>query len=162
MRILLVLDGQLRPDTVEAASAALASFAAEREVVVMHEAEVGVGHLLELALRNALPDRDVVGVLTQVVVDPEEPSEPHAIAGVRSLRVLVESGALVICSAAGSAPVALDEIGAMHRVAGAVDPGRTATLLARRLDASLALMADDGAGFRVLSPAARPPTRYAR
>jgi len=154
MRILLVLGGQLRPDTVEAASAALASFAAEREVVVMHEAEVGVGHLLELALRNALPDRDVVGVLTQVVVDPEKPSEPHAIAGVRSLRVLVESGALVICSAAVSAPVALDEIGAMHRVTGAVDPGRTATLLARRLDASLAMMADDGAGFRVLSPAA--------
>jgi carbamate kinase len=155
MRILLALDGQLRPDAVEAAAASLARVAAEHEVVVVHEAEVSVGHLLELALRNALPDRDVVGVLTQVVVDPEEPGEPHAIAGVRSLRVLVDSGALVICSAAGSAPVALDELGAMHRVEGAVDPGRTATLLARRLDASLGLMAaDDDAGFRVLSPAA--------
>ncbi|HEX3041011.1 MAG TPA: hypothetical protein VHP56_02845 [Solirubrobacterales bacterium] len=155
MRTLLALGGRLRPDAVGPAAAAVASFAAEHEVVVMHEAEVSVGHLLELALRNALPDRDVVGVLTQMVVDPENPGEPHAIAGVRSLRVLVDSGALVICTAAASAPVALDEMGAMHRVEGAVDPGRTATLLARRLDASVALMAPDGgAGVRVRSPVA--------
>jgi carbamate kinase len=155
MRVLLALRGRLPPDTVEAATTALAGFAAEHQVVVVHEAEVTVGHLLELALRNALPDRDVVGVLTQVVVDPEKPGEPHAIAAVRSLRILVDSGALVICSAAGSAPVALDGMGEMRRVAGTVDAMRTAALLARRLDANLVVMAPDGdAGVRVRSPAA--------
>jgi len=38
------------------------------------EGEGMVGHLLELGLRNALPDRDVVTVLTEVVVDVDDPA----------------------------------------------------------------------------------------
>ena len=34
----------------------------------------GNGHMLELALRNALPDRDVVSVLTEVVVAADDPA----------------------------------------------------------------------------------------
>jgi len=88
---------------VESAAAALAELAAEHELIVTHgngppagllalqnesfpdvppypldvldaESEWMVGHMLELALRNALPDRDVVSVLTQVVVADDDPA----------------------------------------------------------------------------------------
>lgn len=38
------------------------------------ESEGMVGHLLEVALRNALPERDVVTVLTEVVVGADDPA----------------------------------------------------------------------------------------
>lgn len=88
---------------VEAAAAALAELAAEHELIVTHgngpqvgllalqseafpdvppypldvldaESEGVVGHMLELALRNALPERDVVSVLTEVVVAADDPA----------------------------------------------------------------------------------------
>ena len=156
MRILLALGGNAllrrgepasadnQRRKVEVAAAAIAEIAAEHEVIVVHEAEVTFGHLLELALRNALPDRDVVGVITHVVVDPEKPGEPepHAIAEIRSLRALVESGALVVC-AGGGIPVAIDGLGNMHGVEAVVDKDLTAALLARRLDADLLLLLTD-------------------
>lgn len=139
MRILLALAGK-----VEGAGPALAEIAAEHEVIVLHADDVGAGHALELALRNALPDRDVVSVLTQVVVSPERPGEPDAIAEVRSLRALLDAGALVICAAAERLPVSLDGHGALHEVEGAVDMDLIAALLARRLDADLLVMLSDG------------------
>ncbi len=88
---------------VETAAAALAELAAEHELIVTHgngpqvgllalqseafpgvppypldvldaESEGMVGHMLELALRNALPERDVVSVLTEVVVAEDDPA----------------------------------------------------------------------------------------
>jgi carbamate kinase len=88
---------------VETAAAAIAELAAEHEVVVTHgngaqvgllalqseafpdvpaypldvlgaESEGMVGHMLELALRNRLPERDVVSVLTEVVVAGDDPA----------------------------------------------------------------------------------------
>jgi carbamate kinase len=88
---------------VEAAAKAIAELADHHELIVTHgngpqvgllalqsesfpdvpsypldvldaESEGMVGHLLELGLRNALPDRDVVTVLTEVVVDAEDPA----------------------------------------------------------------------------------------
>jgi carbamate kinase len=149
------------------------------------ESEGMVGHMLELALRNELPDRDVVSVLTEVVVAADDPAfgkptqpigpvydkeraqglrlergwtmgrdgngyrrlvpspEPHAIAEIRSLRALLNAGALVICAGGGGIPVALDGLGTMEGVEAVVDKDLTAALLARRLDADLLVMLTD-------------------
>jgi carbamate kinase len=199
---------------VEMAAAALAGLAAEHEVIVTHgngpqvgllalqneafpdvppypldvvdaESEGMVGHMLELSLRNLLPERDVVSVLTEVVVTGDDPAfrrptkpigpvydeaeaqrlrrernwtlgrdgggyrrlvpspEPYAIAEIRSLRVLVDSGALVICAGGGGIPVALDGVGTMHGVEAVIDKDLTAALLARRLDAEMLVMLTD-------------------
>lgn len=155
MRILLALGGNAlcprepvaAPDQdreVEAAAAALAEVAVEHEVIVVHNSGVHGGQLLELALRNALPDRDVVSVLSQIVVAADNPlSEPQAIAEVRSLRALLDAGALVICAGGGSIPVALNGTGTLHWVEAVIDMDLTAALLARRLDADLLLMLTD-------------------
>lgn len=199
---------------IELAAGALAEVAAQHEVIVTHgngpqvgllalqsesypdvppypldvlgaESEGMVGHMLELALRNELPERDVVSVLTEVVVAPDDPAfihpskpigpvyeeararqlsrsrgwtiapdgsgyrrvvpspEPHAIAEIRSLRVLVDSGALVICAGGGGVPVALDGLGTLRGVEAVVDKDLTAALLARRLDADMLVMLTD-------------------
>lgn len=199
---------------VEQAATALAALTAEHEVIVTHgngpqvgllalqneafpgvpaypldilgaESEGMVGHMLELALRNRLPERDVVSVLTEVVVAGDDPAfrkptkpigpvyseeeaqrlrhdrgwtlgrdgegyrrlvpspEPNAIAEIRSLRVLVDSGALVICAGGGGIPIALNGDGTMHGVEAVIDKDLTAALLARRLDADLLLMLTD-------------------
>jgi carbamate kinase len=222
---------QLR--NVELAASILAEVAAEHEVILTHgsgpqagllalqseaypdvppypldvlgaECEGMVGHMLELALRNELPERDVVSVLTEVVVAADDPAftrpslpigpvyseararelsrrrgwtvaadgggyrrvvpspAPHAITEIRSLRVLVDSGALVICAGGGGVPVVLDGVGNMHGVEAVVDMDLTAALLARRLDADMLVLLTDveavkldwgGAGERSLTSA---------
>ncbi|MGN6254002.1 MAG: hypothetical protein ACTHO8_03355 [Solirubrobacterales bacterium] len=156
MRIVLSLGGNtlvrpvgssLSPNQrreVETAAEALAEIATGNEVLLAHAHPSPAGHLLELALRNALPERDVVSVLTQVVVVPDRSSlAPHAIAEIRSLRVLLDSGALVICAGDNGIPVALDGLGKMREVGATVDGDLTAALLARRLDAELLMMLAD-------------------
>lgn len=198
---------------VAAAAEALAGVAADHELILTHgngpqvgllalqnegygavapypldvlgaESEGMVGYMLELALRNALPGRDLVTVLSAVVVDAEDgahapskpigpvyaaeearrlvaergwsigpdgdgfrrlvPSpEPQAIVELRSLRTLIEAGALVICAGGGGIPVALNGDGTMHGVEAVVDKDLTAALLARRLDADLLVMLTD-------------------
>jgi carbamate kinase len=149
------------------------------------ESEGMVGHMLELALRNALPGREVVTVLTEVVVSPQDPAfhrpskpigpvygeeqarrlaaergwtvgpdghgfrrlvpspDPHAIAELRSLRVLLDAGALLICAGGGGIPTIVDSAGAMRGVEAVIDKDLTAALMARRLDADLLLMLTD-------------------
>jgi len=170
MRILLALGGSAllrrgdpasaenRRRNVETAAAAIAELAAEHEVIVTHGNGPQIGHLLELALRNRLPELDVVSVLTQVVVAGDDPAlrasakpagqpipspEPYAIAEIRSLRTLVDSGTLVICGGGGGIPIALNGDGTMHGVEAVVDKDLAAALLARRLDADLLLMLTD-------------------
>jgi carbamate kinase len=199
---------------VESAARALARIASGHEVIVTHgngpqvsllalqseafpdvppypldvldaESEGVVGHMLELALRNELPERDVVSVLTEVVVAADDPAflkptkpigplysdeqaqrlrldrgwavgrddggfrrlvpspEPHAIAEIRSLRVLLDAGALVICAGGGGIPVALDGLGTMRSIEAVIDKDLTAALLARRLDADLLVLLTD-------------------
>lgn len=157
MRILLALGGKAllpwgepasaanRRREVETAATAIAELAAEHEVIVIHGSG-SHGGALELALRNRLPEREVVSILTEVVVAGDDPAfpeaEPHAIAEIRSLRVLVDSGALVIC-AAGGIPIALNGDGTMHEVEAVVDEDLIAALLARRLGADLLVMLSD-------------------
>jgi carbamate kinase len=145
---------------VEAAAVALAALAEEHELVVTHEnSPCGmVGFLLELALRNALPDRDLVTVLSEVVVSPEDRAfeapfkpispEPQAIVAMRSLRTLIDAGVLVIC-AGGGIPVTLNGDGTMRGIEAVVDNDLTASLLARRLDADLFVMLTAGDAVRL-------------
>jgi carbamate kinase len=197
MRILLALGGNAllrrgepasapnQRRNVESAARALARIATEHEVIVTHGNGPQVSQMLELALRNELPERDVVSVLTEVVVAADDPAflkptkpigplyneeqaqklrldrgwaigrdnggfrrlvpspEPHAIAEIRSLRALLDSGALVICAGGGGIPVALDGLGTMRGIEAVIDKDLTAALLARRLDADLLVMLTD-------------------
>jgi carbamate kinase len=207
-------DADTQRRNVEEAAAGLAGLAAEHEVVITHgngpqvgllalqsesyrsvtpypldvlgaESEGMVGHLLELALRNRLPEREIVTVLTETVVDPDDPAfeepskpigpvysaaeathlqvergwvmgrdgdrrrrlvpspEPRAISELRSLRLLVDAGAMVICAGGGGIPVTVGADGRLRGVEAVVDKDLTAALLARRLDADLLLMLTD-------------------
>lgn len=153
MRVLIALSSS---DMADAADT-VAEIAAEHQVVVVHDNEGAVRHMLELAVRNALPDRDVVTVLTQVVVSAEDPAflapagvpspDPTAIAELRSARTLIDAGALVICACGGGSPIVVGRDGRMRRVEAVVDGSLTAALLARRLDADLFLvLGDDDSG----------------
>jgi carbamate kinase len=175
MRILIALSG----GEVEDAAQMLAELAVEHEVVVAHDGREGGAHKPALALRNALPDRDVVTVLTQVVVSADDPAflapsgvpspEPIALVELRSVRALIDAGALAICASGGGPPVAIDREGTMREVEAVVDHDLTAALLARRLDADLFLRtrcparAEPGAAPRSLPGrrrrAPRPPSR---
>lgn len=161
MRVLVALGGNallrrgepahsaVQERNVKTAAGVLASLADEHEVVLTHGNGPQLSSL-ELALRNALPDRDLVTVLTQVVVSAEDSAfgrlvaspEPSAIAEPRSLRILIDAGALVICAGSGI-PIAPDETGAMRGVDAVIDKDLTAALLARRLEADLLLMLTD-------------------
>jgi carbamate kinase len=55
-------------------SAAYAEIAPYPFDVLGAESEGMIGYLLEQALRNELPDRQVAALLTQVVVDPDDPA----------------------------------------------------------------------------------------
>jgi carbamate kinase len=164
MRVLIAFGGKafLRPgeaaeadgqSNAEAAAWALARIAAEHDVVITHDSEGGVQYMLELALRNALPDHDVITVLSQVVVSAGDPAfvapdgipapDPTAIVELRSVRTLMDAGALVICAAGGGFPIVVDRNGTMRGVEAVVDTDLTAALLARRLDVDLLLMLTD-------------------
>ncbi|MCC6223657.1 MAG: carbamate kinase [Thermoleophilia bacterium] len=96
-------DAAVQRRNVEAAARSVAAVAREHELVVTHgngpqvgllalqaeayrdvpaypldvlgaESEGMIGYLLEQALANELPDRDVATLLTQVVVDPADPA----------------------------------------------------------------------------------------
>lgn len=95
----------------------------------------GIDAPLELALRNELPDRDVVTVPMQIVVDEDNPAEPRAISELRSVRILMEAGAIVICATGALAPVVIGRAGKFEAVEARVDEDRAIELLARRLDA---------------------------
>jgi carbamate kinase len=128
MRILLATNGS-DAETL----AALAGLLPQAEVVLAQPGDLG--QPLELTLRNALPGQEVVTVPIQVVVDAEEPTVPRAILGLRSLRTLIASGALVICAFDRTAPVVIGQTGKMEAVEAKVEAEPTLELLARRLDA---------------------------
>ena len=149
MRVLIALDGVDIPNAVEP----LAEIAGEHEVVVA----CSEGATVSLALGNALPDRDVVTVLSQVVISADDPAiaapeervaDPIAIAELRGVRGLIAAGSLVVCACEEDAPVVVGEAGTMQEVEALVDRDLIAALLARRLDADLLLLLNDiGSGL---------------
>jgi carbamate kinase len=194
MRILAALDGNawlhrggaaeaaVQQHDVEMAADALAEILSENEVIITLD---NCSHMLEASLRNTLPDRNLITVLTEVVVSADDPAfrapsksigpvysqeearrliaerrwfmgrdgegfrrlvpspEPHAIAELPSLRILIDAGVLVICAGGGGIPITVDGAGAMRSVEAVVDKDLTAALLARRLDVDLLLLLTD-------------------
>lgn len=156
MRILIALVGETSLRHEEAMEG-LAAIADEHDVVIVHDREEPAGYSLELGLRNALPDRDLVTVLSRVVVSADDaafvapsgvPSpDPSAIADLRGIRALIDAGFLVICAAGRDSPILVDPDGKMRGVEAVIDVDLSAALLARRLDVDLFLtLSDDAAG----------------
>ena len=148
MRVLIALDSV----DISKAVDSLAEIAGEHEIVIA----CAEGAALGLALGNALPDSDVVTVLSQVVVSAEDPAvvapsgerlaDPIAIVELRSVRSLIAAGSVVICSCNEDAPVVIGEGGTMQGAEAVVDGDLIAALLARRLDVDLfLLLTGDGA-----------------
>lgn len=154
MRVLIALVGDA-PLLREEAMEGLTEIAAEHDVVIVHDCEEPAGYSLELALRNELPDRDLVTVLSRVVVSADDaafvapsgvPSpDPSAIADLRGIRALIDAGFLVICAVGRASPVLVDPNGKLREVEAAIDVDLSAALLARRLDVDLFLVLGEGA-----------------
>ena len=132
-----------------------------------------IEYVLEQELENRLPGRSVVTVLTQVVVDPEDPAfqhptkpigqvyteeqarelaqqngwsiapdnehfrrvvaspEPIQIVELSAIRLLVDSGALVVCTGGGGIPVVRDVHDRLHGIEAVIDKDLAGELLAR-------------------------------
>jgi len=154
MRILIALAGDALLRREEAMEG-LAEIVAEHDVVIVHDCEEPVGCSLELALRNGLPDRDLVTILSRVVVSADDvafvapsgvPSpDPSAIADLRGIRALIDAGFLVICAVGRVSPILVDRDGKMRGVEAMIDVDLSAALLARRLDVDLFLVLSDDA-----------------
>lgn len=221
---------QLR--NVEVAASSVAGLADEHELVVTHgngpqvgllaaqaaaygevgpypldvigaESEGMIGYLLEQGLRNVLPGRKVATLLTQVVVDGDDPAfqhptkpiglvypeararelerergwaiapdgagwrrvvpspEPRSIVQLSSIRLLLESGVIVVCTGGGGIPVVV-ESGAMHGVEAVIDKDLAAALLATALATDgLLLLTDVDAVYRDWDTPAAAPIRRA-
>lgn len=149
------------------------------------ESEGMIGYVLEQELENRLPGRSVVTVLTQVVVDPDDPAfqqptkpigqvyteaqareleqqngwsiapdnehfrrvvaspEPLRIVELSAIRLLVDSGALVVCTGGGGIPVVCDAHDRLHGIEAVIDKDLAGELLARSLGADFLLMLTD-------------------
>jgi carbamate kinase len=149
------------------------------------ESEGMIGYVLEQELGNRLPGRAAVTVLTQVVVDPEDPAfqhptkpigpvyteeqakrleaergwsiardgghfrrvvpspQPIRIVELSAIRMLVEAGAIVVCTGGGGIPVTMNGAGSLRGVEAVIDKDLAGELLARSLDADFLLMLTD-------------------
>jgi len=149
------------------------------------ESEGMIGYVLEQELQNRLPHRTAVTVLTQVVVDRDDPAfeaptkpigpvyteerarelarelgwtvaadgdhfrrvvpspQPLRIVEISAIRMLVEAGAVVVCTGGGGIPVTLDGAGRLHGVEAVIDKDLAGEPLATSLDADFLLMLTD-------------------
>jgi carbamate kinase len=69
--------------------------------------------------------------------------EPVELVELPLIRVLLASGALVVCAGGGGIPVVADASGTLHGVEAVVDKDLTAALLARAVDADALLLLTD-------------------
>ncbi len=148
------------------------------------ETEGMIGYMIETALRNELPGRDVAGLLTQIAVEPDDPAfaapakpigplyakaeaarlarehgwtiapdgdgfrhvvpspRPLRILEIETIRLLVQSGVLVICAGGGGIPVIEGETG-WRGIEAVIDKDHASALLARDLGADALLMLTD-------------------
>ena len=173
------------------------------------ETEGMIGYVLEQELRNRLPGRIAVTVLTQVVVDRDDPAfssptkpigpvysaeqaqrverelgwtmacdgehfrrvvpspQPLEIVELAAIRLLVEAGAIVVCTGGGGIPVTSED-GVLRGVEAVIDKDLAAELLARSLEADILLMLTDvdaayrGWGTLEASPIRRTTPRELR
>jgi carbamate kinase len=168
------------------------------------ESEGMIGYVLEQELGNRLPGRAAVTILTQVVVDREDPAfgaptkpigpvyteeraraleqelgwtiapdgdhfrrvvaspEPLRIVELSAIRMLVDAGAVVVCTGGGGIPVTTNGAGTLHGVEAVIDKDLAAELLARGVGADFLLMLTDvGAVMRDWGTEAAKPIRRA-
>lgn len=145
-----------------------------------------IGYVIERELENALDhDRPVVTLLTQILVDAEDPAftaptkfvgpvwtraeaeakaeprgwsiaqdgafwrrvvpspVPQDIPDLKAVRLLVDSGAVVICGGGGGIPIVRGADGRHHGIEAVVDKDRASALLGTRLDADALLLLTD-------------------
>lgn len=90
----------------------------------------------------------------RVVASPE----PLRILELRTIRLLVDSGVIVVCAGGGGIPVAIDDAGAARGIEAVIDKDLAAALLARELGADALLLLTDVAAVYDdwPSPATRP------
>jgi len=75
----------------------------------------------------------------RAVVSPQ----PRRIREINAIRILIEAGALVICSGGGGIPVAVAADGSLHGVEAVIDKDLSAALLAEQLGATALLLLTD-------------------
>jgi carbamate kinase len=68
---------------------------------------------------------------------------PQRVVETRLIRLLLESGAVVVCAGGGGVPVVRDEDGQLHGVEAVVDKDLTSSVLAEALDADFLLVLTD-------------------
>jgi carbamate kinase len=149
------------------------------------ETEGMIGYLLEQELGNYLPEHQIVTVLTQIEVDPLDPSfqhptkfigpiyskaeaeklalernwdiapdgnayrrvvsspEPLRILELETIKLLVKSGAIVICVGGGGIPVVRLANGQIKGVEAVIDKDKATSLLAQELQADALLLLTD-------------------
>jgi carbamate kinase len=148
-----------------------------------------IGYYLLQAFENALPSRQVVGLITQTLVAADDPAfgqptkfvgpvygeaesqklalrwgwqvrrdgqswrrvvaspEPQGIVELPTVKMMLASGAVVVCAGGGGIPVCRDSDGQLHGVEAVVDKDLTTSLLARSIDADVLLLLTDVAAL---------------
>lgn len=127
------------------------------------ESEGLIGYLLAQELHNAVPERPFAGVLTQVVVDADDPAFghpdkpigdrtegrvvasplPRAIVEIDAVRALLGAGIVPIAVGGGGIPVVEAPDGTRRGVDAVVDKDRAAALLATELAADRLVLLTD-------------------
>jgi carbamate kinase len=145
-----------------------------------------IGYMIEQELGNIIPvDDHIVTVLTQILVDPQDPAFkkpskpvgsiydqaeaerlqkekgwsmapdgqhfrrvvpsplPQRIIEINAIRMLVDSGVVVICAGGGGIPTAYDQDLKLYGVEAVIDKDLAAALLSRELDAEMFVMLTD-------------------
>ena len=118
-----------------------------------------IGYMIQQSLQNALERanvaRDVVTVITQVIIDPDDPSSKEPIKPIgrdsyrrlvpspvptdiverEQIKRLIEGGTIVIAAGGGGTPVYRDPVLKLEGVDAVVDKDRAAAVLARVIGA---------------------------
>ncbi|MGZ3360059.1 MAG: carbamate kinase [Xanthobacteraceae bacterium] len=189
-----------RRNLLDAVAKAVAPIARRHQPVITHgngpqvglladvlgaESEGMIGYLIEQALSNELPGREIATLLTQVEVDSSDPAfakpskpigpiygeaearelsartswtfmpdaggfrravpspAPRRIREINVIKLLVQSGMVVICAGGGGIPVVATADGALRGIEAVIDKDLSSALLAEEIGADALLLLTD-------------------